>query len=99
MRLLCQARYGGAELDLPTWVHAAEELSHADGSTGWCAMTASATSSIAWFLDDEAGEEVFTATNSVIAGTAAPLGRGEPTGGDHLVTGRWSWGSAIPHRR
>jgi indole-3-acetate monooxygenase len=99
MRLLCPARYGGAELDLPTWVQAVEELSHADGSTGWCAMTASATSSIAWFLDDEAGEEVFAATDSVIAGTAAPLGRCEPADGGHLVTGRWSWGSAIAYCR
>jgi alkylation response protein AidB-like acyl-CoA dehydrogenase len=99
MRLLCPARYGGAELDLPTWVHVVEELSRADGSTGWCAMTASATSSIAWFLDDEAGEEVFAAPGSVIAGTAAPLGRGEPTDGGHLVTGRWSWGSAVRHCR
>jgi indole-3-acetate monooxygenase len=99
MRSLCPARYGGAELDLPTWVHAVEELSRADGSTGWCAMTASATSSIAWFLDDEAGEEIFTASDSLIAGTAAPLGRGEPANGGHLLTGRWSWGSAISHCR
>jgi indole-3-acetate monooxygenase len=98
-RLLCPARYGGAELDLPTWVHALEELSRADGSTGWCAMTASATSSIAWFLDDDAGEELFGSADSVIAGTAAPLGRAEPANGGHLVTGRWSWGSAIPHCR
>jgi len=96
-RLLAPARYGGAELDLPDWVRALEELAHADGSTGWCAMTTSATSTIAWFLAEDAAEEVFGDPASVAAGTPAPLGRSVPVDGGHAVTGRWSWGSATPH--
>lgn len=96
-RMLAPARYGGAELDLPTWVRALEELAHADGSTGWCAMTTSATSTLSWFLDDDAADEVFGDPTSVAAGTPAPLGRTEPADGGDTVTGRWSWGSATPH--
>ncbi|MGM1062823.1 acyl-CoA dehydrogenase family protein [Saccharothrix sp. Mg75] len=95
-RMLAPASLGGRGLDLPTWVAELEELARADGSAGWTAMTTSATSSLAWYLPPETAEEVFGPPGSVVAGTAAPLGRAVAVDGGHRVTGRWGWGSAVP---
>ncbi|WP_199439704.1 acyl-CoA dehydrogenase family protein [Umezawaea beigongshangensis] len=97
LRALAPARHGGAELDLPAWIDLLQEVSRADGSTGWCVMTTSATSSLAWFLPEDGADEVFGDPAAVIAGTAAPQGAGEAVDGGHLVHGRWGWGSAVPH--
>ncbi|MEU5693907.1 acyl-CoA dehydrogenase family protein [Actinosynnema sp. NPDC020468] len=91
-RLLAPPGVGGG-LDLPTWAATIEDLARADGSTGWTAMTTGATSTLAWYLDEEAVAEVFGDPRAVIAGTAAPQGRLE----DGRVTGRWGWGSAVEH--
>lgn len=94
-RMLAPARLGGGEVDLPSWVAAVEDLARADGSAGWTAMTTSATSSLAWYLPTEGAEEVF-GSSSVVAGTAAPMGRAVTVDGGFRVDGRWGWGSAVP---
>ncbi|KOX16854.1 hypothetical protein ADK67_39945, partial [Saccharothrix sp. NRRL B-16348] len=95
-RMLAPASLGGGEVDLPSWVATIEDLARADGSAGWTAMTTSATSSLAWYLPPDAAAEVFGSPKSVIAGTAAPMGRTVAVDGGHQVTGRWGWGSAVP---
>ncbi|MFE9749612.1 acyl-CoA dehydrogenase family protein [Saccharothrix saharensis] len=95
-RMLAPASLGGGELDLPSWVVAVEDLARADGSAGWTAMTTSATSSLAWYLPPDTAAEVFGPPKSVVAGTAAPVGRAVAADGGHHVTGRWGWGSAVP---
>ncbi|WP_367137509.1 acyl-CoA dehydrogenase family protein [Saccharothrix sp. HUAS TT1] len=95
-RMLAPASLGGGEVDLPSWAVAVEDLARADGSAGWTAMTTSATSSLAWYLPPDAAAEVFGSPKSVIAGTAAPVGRAVPVDGGHRVDGRWGWGSAVP---
>ncbi|QFZ22195.1 acyl-CoA dehydrogenase family protein [Saccharothrix syringae] len=95
-RMLAPAPLGGGELDLPSWAAEVEDLARADGSAGWTAMTTSATSALAWYLPPETAEEVFGPPRSVVAGTAAPLGRATPVDGGHRVDGRWGWGSAVP---
>ncbi|MEV0679621.1 acyl-CoA dehydrogenase family protein [Actinosynnema sp. NPDC050436] len=95
-RLLAPARLGGRELDLPSWLVEVEALARADGSTGWTAMTTSATSALAWYLTEDGAREVFGDPASVIAGTAAPAGSATAADGGYRVTGRWGWGSAVP---
>lgn len=95
-RMLAPASLGGGEVDLPSWVVAIEDLARADGSAGWTAMTTSATSSLAWYLPPDTAAEVFGSPTSVVAGTAAPMGRAVAADGGHHVTGRWGWGSAVP---
>ncbi|MFI9814759.1 acyl-CoA dehydrogenase family protein [Saccharothrix variisporea] len=95
-RMLAPASLGGGEMDLPSWLVAVEDLARADGSTGWTAMTTSATSALAWYLPPDGAAEVFGSPTSVVAGTAAPLGRGSSVEGGYRVTGRWGWGSAVP---
>lgn len=96
-RLIAPKRYGGAELDLPSWSREIQELSRSDASTGWTAMTTTISSSLAWYLPVDAADEIFTDPRALIAGTAAPLGRAVATDGGYRVTGRWGWGSAVTH--
>ncbi|MEU7529421.1 acyl-CoA dehydrogenase family protein [Saccharothrix sp. NPDC042600] len=95
-RMLAPASLGGGEMDLPSWLVAVEGLARADGSTGWTAMTTSATSALAWYLPADGAAEVFGSPTSVVAGTAAPVGRAVAADGGYRVTGRWGWGSAVP---
>ena len=96
-RLIAPKRYGGAELGLPEWSREMQELSRADASTGWTAMTTTISSSLAWYLPVDASEEIFGDPRALIAGTAAPLGKAVAADGGYRVTGRWGWGSAVTH--
>lgn len=96
-RMLIPKRYGGAELGLPQWSREVQELSRSDASTGWTVMTTTISSSLAWYLPVEAADEVFGDPRSLVAGTAAAIGRGEAVDGGYRVSGRWGWGSAVPY--
>lgn len=96
-RMIAPKRYGGAELDLPSWSWEVRELARSDASTGWTVMTTTISSALAWYLPVEAADEVFGDPRALIAGTAAPLGRAEAVSGGYRVSGRWGWGSAVTH--
>ncbi|MFD4674044.1 acyl-CoA dehydrogenase family protein [Lentzea sp. NPDC058450] len=96
-RLIAPKRYAGAELGLPEWSQTVQELSRSDASTGWTAMTTTISSSLAWYLPQEAADEVFGDPRALIAGTAAPLGKAVEADGGYRVTGRWGWGSAVAY--
>ncbi len=94
-RMLAPTRLGGRELDLPTWLAEIEDLARSDGSTGWTAMTTSATAALSWYLPQDAADEIFSSPTALIAGTAAPIGHATTTTDGYHVTGRWGWGSAV----
>ncbi|MGI5501206.1 acyl-CoA dehydrogenase family protein [Lentzea sp. CA-135723] len=96
-RLIAPKRYAGAETGLPEWSRIVQELSRSDASTGWTAMTTTISSSLAWYLPADAADEVFGDPRSLIAGTAAPLGKAIEADGGYRVTGRWGWGSAVAY--
>lgn len=96
-RMLLPHRHGGAELGLPEWNREIQQLSRADASTGWTVMTTTISSSLAWYLPVNAADEIFGEPRTLIAGTAAPVGRGEAADGGYRVSGRWGWGSAVQH--
>ncbi|RAS66168.1 alkylation response protein AidB-like acyl-CoA dehydrogenase [Lentzea atacamensis] len=96
-RMLLPERHGGLELGLPEWSREIQNLSCSDASTGWTVMTTTISSSLAWFLPVAAADEIFGDPRALIAGTAAPIGRGEPADGGYRVSGRWGWGSAVQH--
>jgi len=96
-RLIAPKRHGGAELGLPEWNREIQELSRADASTGWTAMTTTISSSLAWYLPVDGADEVFGDPRALIAGTAAPVGKAVAADGGYRVTGRWGWGSAVTH--
>jgi alkylation response protein AidB-like acyl-CoA dehydrogenase len=91
---------GGAELDLPTYVRAIEELAKADGSVAWCVGQANGLLRHAAYLEPSVGQEVFADAGTILAngpgegnrpGTAVCLADG------YRVSGRWNFASGIGH--
>ncbi|WP_167042200.1 acyl-CoA dehydrogenase family protein [Salinibacterium sp. ZJ454] len=68
--------YGGGQVDIVTALKVIEEVSRADGSTGWVLMATSiGTRNSSFFLPKEGADELFGGpTKAITAGYAAPLG-------------------------
>jgi indole-3-acetate monooxygenase len=68
--------YGGGQVDIVTGLKVIEEISRADGSTGWVLMATSiGTRNSSFFLPKEGAEELYGGPKKAIAaGFAAPLG-------------------------
>jgi indole-3-acetate monooxygenase len=92
---LCQA-LGGPELSFAEFLRVVEELSHADGAVGWCAMVATVWSRLSGYVAQDVGREIFSAGNR-LAGSVNPTGKALAVPGGFRVTGRWSYGSFIQH--
>jgi len=76
-----------------------EQLSYADGSTGWVFMAAQvAMGSAAAYLPPATAKELFgTGKWPVIAGQGAANGQGVAEGNGFRLTGNWSYGSGLLH--
>jgi alkylation response protein AidB-like acyl-CoA dehydrogenase len=101
MRMCVPRRYGGPEVDPVSMCEAIAHLAHADGATGWCAMIASTTSSMAAYLPEDGATEIYGDPAVVTGGVFAPNGRGTVVVRDGHegveVSGRWAWGSGTQH--
>lgn len=75
--------YGGGQVDIVTGLEVIEEISRADGSTGWVLMACSiGTRNASFFMPKEGRDELFGGPEKAIcAGYAAPLGKGTETDG------------------
>src|SRR5262245_46960378 len=84
----------GLELSLVEALDVVEELSYADGSTGWCYMACATTSAFmgAW-TSDAFVAEAFARGVPLIAGQLAPNGAGAKVDGGARVSGRYQFGS------
>jgi alkylation response protein AidB-like acyl-CoA dehydrogenase len=92
------AQHGGGELSARDVLRVIEEVSRADGATGWCVMIGATTGVLAASLPDAFAREIYGARPSVITGgAAAPLGKARAVSGGHAVTGRWPFGSGCQH--
>lgn len=88
---------GGDRADPVTFVRVCEELGHADGSTGWVAMIAGATSVALRYLAPRVAAEMLADPRFLIAGVAAPFGVATPVDGGYQVRGRWPFASGCEH--
>ena len=90
---------GGSELNPIASLELIEELTSADGSTGWVTMAASlAIGTGGAYLGDEAVEELFGGERfPVIAGQGTRPGKAVTTDGGYLLSGNWSFASGIKH--
>lgn len=90
---------GGSETDPALACRAIEEVSAADGSTGWCVMLAAQSAAFAGFLPREHALEIW-GSGGIVAGTARPIGRAvavqTPAPG-YRVSGRWPFASGSSH--
>jgi alkylation response protein AidB-like acyl-CoA dehydrogenase len=89
--------WGGPEVDPLTQLEIIEELSRADGSTGWCAMIGSDGGYYSAALTDEAGRALYPQLDAVTAGWVQPGGRLEPAGDGYRLSGHWRFGSGCTH--
>src|SRR5689334_4881873 len=57
--LVIPRKFGGLEVDIITMMRVIEEISEADGSTGWCVGIGNGTASVAAFLDESIARDIF----------------------------------------
>jgi alkylation response protein AidB-like acyl-CoA dehydrogenase len=90
---------GGEEADFATQIVVAEELSRADGSTGWNAIANGPSGGFAAaYLEDEAIDVLFGADcDYCFGGQFAPNGQGIAENGGFRISGNWHFGSGIGH--
>ena len=96
--LFVPASLDGAAVDPMTGSEVVEELSRADGSTGWTSMILNTTFFTAWLHPEAARPMLATDPQLGMAGTFAPIGRIEQVGDDAVrLTGRYPFNSGSPH--
>jgi alkylation response protein AidB-like acyl-CoA dehydrogenase len=97
--LMVPKELGGEEADLPTVLEVYEEVSRADGSTGWTLLANATTSAFAGaYTGPAAVEAMFDgARTPVAAGQFSPRGTAVRDGDDYTVSGRYSFGSGSAH--
>jgi alkylation response protein AidB-like acyl-CoA dehydrogenase len=97
--LMVPRSLGGMEADAVTTLLVFEELSRADGSTGWSFLAnVTTTAFAAAYTGDAAVEEMFSGSAPVIhAGMLGPRGEAKAVDGGYQVHGRFSFGSGCGH--
>lgn len=89
---------GGLELPIDDVIEVFEEVSRADGSTGWCLMAgASAAAYFGSYGGDAFVAEAFAGGVPLVAGQFAPNGVGVREEGGYRVTGNYSFGSGVDY--
>jgi indole-3-acetate monooxygenase len=99
--MLLPRSLGGAELDLPTFVRAIEQLARADGSVAWCVGQANGLCNYMAYADPATARSLFGHDGRTILANGP--GEGNRPGcavecdGGYRVTGRWMFASGIGH--
>jgi alkylation response protein AidB-like acyl-CoA dehydrogenase len=90
---------GGLEADPVDALQVIEEVSYADGSTGWVLMAAMlAVGTGGAYLGDGAVERIFPGGRvPVIEGQGTPNGKAVVDDGGYILSGSWSYGSGLKH--
>jgi indole-3-acetate monooxygenase len=89
---------GGEEVEPATLVAALEELSRADGSTGWCAMIGATSGLVSAYLPESEARAIYGASPDVISGGVfAPTASAVLRQGHYRVNGRWRFASGCEH--
>ena len=88
--------YGGAELDLLTYLKIVEELSRIDSATGWIFANTATSAVQAAFLPEAGAQEVY-GSGAFTAGSVMPRGRAVPVEGGYRVSGQWPLVSGCHH--
>jgi 3-hydroxy-9,10-secoandrosta-1,3,5(10)-triene-9,17-dione monooxygenase len=97
-RLLVPKRYGGHEVDLPTFLKVIIEVARADMSTAWCLCLASAHAlNVASLYEEQAQAEIFGDGDFRCPAVAAPSGTATRTDDGWEITGTWGYCSGAPY--
>ncbi len=97
-KLKAPREVGGAEAHPVVQMDVIEAVAMADPSASWCMLISSAVSGMSLArLSDEAVEEILDRGFPFMAGSLRPGGSATKVDGGFRVSGRWAWGSGIPH--
>jgi alkylation response protein AidB-like acyl-CoA dehydrogenase len=98
-RAFVPARYGGYEIDLPTFLDIGLSVAKADPSMGWITTFYMEHNWLLTMFPLELQDEVFGAAPYVLApGSINPSGRAVPLDdGGHVLSGHWQFGTGICH--
>lgn len=98
-RSFVPARYGGYEIDFPTYVDIGLAVAKADPSMGWITTFYMEHNWLLTLFADDLQDEVFSSQPYVLApGSVNPTGRAVPQpGGGYRLTGHWQFGTGICH--
>jgi indole-3-acetate monooxygenase len=97
-RIFVPRSHGGLELPLPEGLEVITALARLDGSIGWTAMVACASSLFATLARRETYDRIYQDGPDVaICGSSQPAGTAEPTTNGFRVNGRWPFASGCKH--
>jgi len=97
-RMFVPRRFGGYEVDLPTFYQVIMEIARGCPSTAWCLCLGSGHSLQvgAWF-GERAQAELFGDGDFRCVAVGAPAGSARPTADGWELSGTWSYGSGAPY--
>lgn len=97
--ILVPEEYGGAGLDIVSAFKVVQEISRADGSTGWAFMANSCSTGVAvGFMSPQGAQQVFGGPDKgITAGMVVPAGSGVRVDGGYRVNGRFQFASGSAH--
>lgn len=96
-RVYVPRRYGGYELDVPTFLRVVVELARGDVSGAWCVGLAAAHAlQVASWWPAQAQDEIFGDGDFRAASVAAPIGPATREGSEWVLDGEVAYCSGIP---
>ncbi len=97
--LLVPEEYGGAGLDIVSTFKIIQEITRADGSTGWAFMANSCSTGVAvGYTNPDGARDMFGGTDKgITAGMIVPTGSGVRVEGGYRVSGRFQFASGSAH--
>ncbi|MCH5645004.1 acyl-CoA dehydrogenase family protein [Gordonia sp. ABSL49_1] len=97
--ILVPQEYGGAGLDIVSAFKAIQEISRADGSTGWAFMANSCSTGVAvGFMNPVGAQRIFGGPDKgITAGMIVPAATGVRVDGGFRVSGRFQFASGSAH--
>jgi len=88
---------GGLETPIGVALRAIEEISFADGASGWNVMIGFDTDLWAGFLRGASRDLIRSISRPIVTGTLSSPGRIEKSDGGYRISGRWKFGSGCQH--
>jgi indole-3-acetate monooxygenase len=90
---------GGLGLSLADGCAVIEEVSAADGATGWCMLKTTSSNMMSISFPTDVARQMWASPSDTAAGSLNPRGRAVRVDGGYRLTGRWDWGTASSFSR
>jgi alkylation response protein AidB-like acyl-CoA dehydrogenase len=90
--------YGGAEVNLSSFMEGVEAVSRIDAASGWVLANLVGGAVLAAYLPEQSAREIYAnGPNVPIAGSVIPNGHAVPADGGYRLSGRWPLASGCQH--